>query len=146
MDDIARIMDEIQESPGDALLTHDKYVKARDQLRASLAPLCATQQSESTPFQAARSRVLGLSDAKEAHIPLSDERLTEIEADHAARCPIMQYEDGVASQRQVARACRDDDLYVDHCDIVTLLAEVRRLQRENHLLSLSRGTPIVGQD
>ena len=67
--------------------------------------------------------------------PMTDERLTEIEADHAICCPIIHMEDGVASQRQVHRAVWD------HCDIEALISEVRRLRRVLHLSESSRGMP-----
>ena len=65
--------------------------------------------------------------------PLSEELLVEIETDHAIRCPILEYEDDVAAPRQVHRALHGPD-EEDHCDIVDLLAEVRRLQSAEQLI------------
>lgn len=73
--------------------------------------------------------------------PLSEERLAEIECDHAENCPITQIHSTDAVGRMVDRAIRaeDDD---DHCDIVALLAEVRRLRTH----TVSPGVPFIHPD
>lgn len=57
-----------------------------------------------------------------------DERLDEIEMCHI-------------KETEWCRSCGE----TWPCDVVALLAEVRRLRRENHLLNLSRGTPSSSQ-
>lgn len=69
------------------------------------------------------------------------ERLAEIERDHALRCPILEYEDGDASLRQVDRAILADDVNVDHCDIVYLLARLRAAEQRADAL-LAAGTAL----
>lgn len=81
---------------------------------------------------------------------LSDERLAEIEARHQPD-PWMKEHRGLlwCQSENCHRAEGDEPVHVDWpCDVATLIAKVRRLRRQNHLLSLSRGTPsaLVGLD
>lgn len=88
-------------------------------------------QRESSPMQAAESPGIGRSDAKE--VPMSDERLNEIEE---------------SVDRGYTR-CGDNEYggCIHHEMADELIAEVRRLRRENGLLHLSRGSaPLVGMD
>lgn len=59
---------------------------------------------------------------------MDEQLLAQIEADHAENCPILHIHATDADTRRTHRAIRaeDDD---DHCDVVELLAEVRRLRR-----------------
>lgn len=60
---------------------------------------------------------------------MTEQRLAEIEADHAENCPILHIRCTDADTRRTDRAIkREDDN--DHCDIVVLIAEVRRLRNE----------------
>lgn len=71
---------------------------------------------------------------------MTEERLAEIEARHQKEgCAIS----ALAGFGQWYGECPG----ADWCPEVALLAEVRCLKREVHLLSLSRGTPsVVGRD
>lgn len=125
MSDIAEEIHAIEQNPGDQPYTAARFRTDIDTLRAA-----------STPFQETRTRALGLGDAKEA--PMSEQRLSEIEVREDVGC------DGHVKASGDLLYC--PCLEAHGCDTRELLAEVRRLKRENHLLNLSRGVPSVTQE